>query len=378
MIENNVQLQRLNSQDSTSMDSGYSGHQQESNSRLSQSSTSSSAFQFVEPKRPETFSPTSLKTPMKYSSSSLSNSMNSSGSNRMGFTVFHSLSSGSAESNDDDYMELMEMESMDEDAQMPTDLSSLICKDIKSSSKTPESKRGDSYVRKCLNMDGNAKNMLFSSPSTPKSSTITSLITTPERQCLQNISENVTPFGHRNISTGAFKRPEPPAMSPINSKRYKSENDPPASADFMKYPVPPQFPIKRPILRKSVSMNDASIMSALSRSSSEPNLIGDFTRPFCLPTIEGRHSDLKSISAETMRKLVLGDFDNSVASFKVIDCRYPYEFQGGHIRGALNLYTHEQIIEEFVNKKTEPAVDVTKRDILVFHCEFSSERGPKL
>lgn len=379
MIENNVQLQRHNSHDSTSMDSGYSGHQQESNSRLSHSSTSSSAFQFVEPKRPENFSPTSLKTPLKYSSGLLSSSsMNSSGSTRKGFTVFHSLSSGSAESNDDDYMELLDMESMDEDTQMPIDLSSLICKDIMSSSKTPDGKRVDSFVRKCLNMDGGAKNKLFSSPSTPKSSTITSLITTPERQCLQNISENVTPFGHRNISTGAFKRPEPPSMSPINSKRYKSENDPPASADFMKHPVPPQFPQKRPILRKSVSMNDASIMSALSRSSTEPNLIGDFSRPFCLPIIEGRHTDLKSISAGTMRNLMLGAFDDSVASFKVIDCRYPYEFQGGHISGALNLYTHEQIIEEFVNKKTEPAVDGVKRNILVFHCEFSSERGPKL
>lgn len=371
-IVNNVQLPRVNSHDSTSMDSGYSGI---SNNRLS---TSSSAFQFVEPKRPENSSPPTLKTPSKYSSPSLSNSMNSSGNSRMGFTVFHSLSSGSGDSNEDDYMELMDMESMDEDAQLPIDLNSLICKDIKNSSKTPENKRPDSYVRKCLKMDVSVKNSLFSSP-TPKTSTITSLITTPERQCLQVISENLTPFGHRKGTAGAFKRPEAPSMGPISSKRHKSENEPPASADSMKF-LHPQFPAqKRPVLRKSMSMNDADIMSALSRSSAEPNLIGDFSRPFCLPLVEGRHTDLKSISAQTMRQLILGDFHENVESFKVVDCRYPYEFEGGHIIGALNLYTHEQILEEFVTKRTETvAANELKRSIIVFHCEFSSERGPKL
>lgn len=371
IIDNSVQLPRLNSHDSSSMDSGYSGNQTDtSNSRLSQSSLTSatSAFQFVEPRRPEvTSSPSALTTPSKYSSASVRASSLGSGK---GFTVFsHSLSSGSGESMDDDYMELMDMESLDEEAQMPTDISSLISKDIKSSSKTPE-RVG---VRKCLNMNG-VKSSLFGSPSTPKNSTIATLITTPERRSLQKISENVTPF--RNVASGTFKRPEPPVDSPIQSKRYKSENDPPASAEIAKFPYP-QFNQKRPILRKSMSMNDAVIMNALSRSSSDSNLIGDFSQNFCLPLIEGRHSDLKSITAETMRRLMLGEFDDTVASYKVIDCRYPYEFEGGHICGALNLYTHEQILEELVTKLETP-VDGTKRNILVFHCEFSSERGPKL
>lgn len=82
-----------------------------------------------------------------------------------------------------------------------------------------------------------------------------------------------------------------------------------------------------------------------------------------------------------MAKLVYGEFNDSVDSFKIIDCRYPYEFEGGHIRGAQNLYTHEQILAELVNSKTETpklVADESKRNIIVFHCEFSSERGPKL
>lgn len=354
-----------------------------SNNRRNHSSTSS--FNFLKPKCPESFSinsPTNLhRTPSKFT-------LTSSGSSRMGngFKVFHSLSSGSNESMDpdDEYMELMEMENMDEDAQMPNDLNSLFCKDIKNS-RTPEMKKPNSFVRKCLNMDTTANSSisnLFNSPSTPKSSTITSLITTPERQCLATINDNISSFGNiRNSSTGAFKRPEPPTISPVQSKRYKCENSVSNSATIVSITQSPQQP-KRPILRKSVSMNDAAIiMSALSRSTEEKNLIGDFSKTFCLPLIDGRHTDLKSISAQTMRRLLQGDFDDSVASYKVIDCRYPYEFEGGHIKGALNLWTQEQIIEELVNKKTEtPAVtaDGQKRNILIFHCEFSSERGPKL
>lgn len=97
--------------------------------------------------------------------------------------------------------------------------------------------------------------------------------------------------------------------------------------------------------------------------------------------MDGRHRDLKSISAGTMAKLLRGGFEDTVASFTVVDCRYPYEFEGGHIRGAQNLYTQEQIITELVNSKTEsPKVvpDGKMHNIIVFHCEFSSERGPKL
>jgi M-phase inducer phosphatase 2 len=118
-------------------------------------------------------------------------------------------------------------------------------------------------------------------------------------------------------------------------------------------------------------------------------LIGDFSKPFCLPLIDGRHRDLKSISCQTLAALLQGDYTASVGSFQIIDCRYPYEFEGGHIRGAQNLYTQEEILEVLIKNqvtKTEQAtigeadsnMFTAKRNILIFHCEFSSERGPKL
>lgn len=365
-IENtNVQLPRTISHDSTSMDSGYCGSL--SNNKLGTSVSSS--FKFIEPKRPSMSSPSTMnnKTPSKFA---LSSSMNTSG---QGFRML-STGSSTCDATEDEFMDLMDMESLEEESQMPSDLSSLICKDIKSTSKTPENKRFlETSARKCLNMNNGVKSSLFHSPSTPKTSTLTSsLITTPERQCLTNLSGNITPL--RSFTTGAFKRPERPVSSPVQPKRMKCENDPPKveSSCLIK-----EMPPKRPIYRKSMSMNDAVINEALSRSSSETNLIGDFTREHVLPLIEGKHNDLKSISADTMKRLLDGEFDELVSSFKVIDCRYPYEFQGGHIAGAVNLYTHDQILEELMKNPSENN-DNDKRDILVFHCEFSSERGPKL
>lgn len=111
------------------------------------------------------------------------------------------------------------------------------------------------------------------------------------------------------------------------------------------------------------------------------DLIGDYSRRFCLPLTDGKHSDLKAISVDVMAQLIRGDFDKSVASFQIIDCRYPYEFDGGHIHGAQNIYTQEQILTELVDSKTDTPKsdsDEPKHNIIVFHCEFSSERGPKL
>ncbi|XP_013163476.1 PREDICTED: M-phase inducer phosphatase 1-B-like isoform X3 [Papilio xuthus] len=137
----------------------------------------------------------------------------------------------------------------------------------------------------------------------------------------------------------------------------------------------PQIDRQRPVLQRAYSENNASIMSALARSVLEPDLIGDFSLPFALPLTSGDHADLKSISCDTLAALLQGEFDDSISQYQVIDCRYPYEFEGGHILGAVNLYTPEQVLT-LVNEPLPKSGD--KRSILIFHCEFSLERGPKL
>ncbi|XP_046576862.1 M-phase inducer phosphatase-like [Haliotis rubra] len=115
--------------------------------------------------------------------------------------------------------------------------------------------------------------------------------------------------------------------------------------------------------------------SAVDKMEAEINLIGDGSKCHRLPTITGRHKDLKSVSPRTVSQLLTGKYDDVISGYQIIDCRYPYEYEGGHIEGAINLHNEAQISELVTNLRGRES---TQRNILVFHCEFSSERAPKL
>ncbi|XP_052791635.1 M-phase inducer phosphatase-like [Mya arenaria] len=103
------------------------------------------------------------------------------------------------------------------------------------------------------------------------------------------------------------------------------------------------------------------------------DLVADGSRDYTLPTIPGKHSDLKSISTDIMAKVLAGRYNDRLSKVTVVDCRYPYEYEGGHIQDAVNLYT-----KDAVNEVLKTQVTPEKRHVLIFHCEFSSERGPKM
>nr|BAE34078.1 unnamed protein product [Mus musculus] len=106
-------------------------------------------------------------------------------------------------------------------------------------------------------------------------------------------------------------------------------------------------------------------------------LIGDYSKAFLLQTVDGIHQDLKYISPETMVALLTGKFSNIVEKFVIVDCRYPYEYEGGHIKNAVNLPL-ERDAETFLLQRPIMPCSLDKRIILIFHCEFSSERGPRM
>jgi rhodanese-related sulfurtransferase len=57
----------------------------------------------------------------------------------------------------------------------------------------------------------------------------------------------------------------------------------------------------------------------------------------------------------------------------VFDCRFSYEYVGGHIRTALHKDTDDAVLSYLFSNET-PRFD--QQTALVFHCEFSSRRGP--
>ena len=77
-----------------------------------------------------------------------------------------------------------------------------------------------------------------------------------------------------------------------------------------------------------------------------------------------------------MSSLLRGDYADTVDHI-IIDARYPYEYEGGHLKGALNLWHRQAVYEKFLAASAQVGTP-GKRTIIIFHCEFSSERGPRL
>jgi len=66
--------------------------------------------------------------------------------------------------------------------------------------------------------------------------------------------------------------------------------------------------------------------------------------------------------------------DKYIGRFLILDCRFLYEFEGGHIKGAENVPTPAGVQKFF--QDVSPG-EKEKRLIIIFHCEFSSNRAPE-
>lgn len=115
-------------------------------------------------------------------------------------------------------------------------------------------------------------------------------------------------------------------------------------------------------------------------------LIGDRSCSHILPFKRSiKHHDLFSITPDTLVELINGKYSNDIDNYLIVDSRYPYEYEGGHIEQAKNIFTKEKLIEELFKHNSNGQIEASympktpgKRTIIIFHCEFSSERGPSL
>uniref|UniRef100_A0A4W5QAR2 protein-tyrosine-phosphatase n=1 Tax=Hucho hucho TaxID=62062 RepID=A0A4W5QAR2_9TELE len=72
--------------------------------------------------------------------------------------------------------------------------------------------------------------------------------------------------------------------------------------------------------------------SLLGSNMEDHTLTGDYSKPLLLPVERVDHQDLHCISAQTVASLLRGQYSGTVGDFLIIDCRYPYEYHGGHIK----------------------------------------------
>nr|XP_030122788.3 M-phase inducer phosphatase 1 [Taeniopygia guttata] len=235
---------------------------------------------------------------------------------RAAFLQQHSLPSSESE-DDDGFMELLDDQDLKNDEEMPSDVSSLWTAPL-------VMRRADSRAKRCR---------LFGSSS------------------MSSIAGRTTQ-----------KRME----------RSQEENSPGKSKKRKSLPGTSEDSTSLKLVRTQPST--AEIESIL--DSDQRDLIGDFSKSYLFDTVDGKHQDLKYIDSEMIVSVLTGKFESFIKQCVIIDCRYPYEYEGGHIKGAINLHMEEEVENFLLKKPIQPSED--KRVIVVFHCEFSSERGPRM
>ncbi|PTD02454.1 M-phase inducer phosphatase [Fusarium culmorum] len=74
------------------------------------------------------------------------------------------------------------------------------------------------------------------------------------------------------------------------------------------------------------------------------------------------------INQQTFIRFLNGEFDETVDDKMIIDCRFDYEFNGGHIKGAVGI--DDFVIDGLFERPT------WNRLVIVLYCEFSLLRAP--
>lgn len=82
------------------------------------------------------------------------------------------------------------------------------------------------------------------------------------------------------------------------------------------------------------------------------------------------------INDSEMVNILAGKYTDLFDEILIIDCRFPYEFDGGHIVDAINIASQTNLEEHFVLRNEQSLEN--GRKLLIFHCEYSIFRGPTM
>ncbi|KAL2270275.1 hypothetical protein VTJ83DRAFT_2459 [Remersonia thermophila] len=85
---------------------------------------------------------------------------------------------------------------------------------------------------------------------------------------------------------------------------------------------------------------------------------------------EDECDNIPRITRETMIEVLDGKYSDKFDHKMIIDCRFEYEYEGGHIDGAINYNDKELLASQLIDNPMEG------RTLLIFHCEYSAHRAP--
>jgi M-phase inducer tyrosine phosphatase len=85
---------------------------------------------------------------------------------------------------------------------------------------------------------------------------------------------------------------------------------------------------------------------------------------------EGQPDSIPRIAKQTLLDILDGKYNEHYDQRMVVDCRFEYEYEGGHIDGAVNFNDKELLTSQLFESAS------TSRTLLIFHCEYSAHRAP--
>jgi len=81
---------------------------------------------------------------------------------------------------------------------------------------------------------------------------------------------------------------------------------------------------------------------------------------------------LPRIQQDTLINVINGQYDSHYDKILIVDCRFEYEYDGGHIEKAVNYNDKERLAKDLFDEIPPP------RTLLIFHCEYSVHRAPRM
>ncbi|KAI1908790.1 m-phase inducer phosphatase [Ophidiomyces ophidiicola] len=179
-----------------------------------------------------------------------------------------------------------------------------------------------------------------------------------------------------NISVNSMGPPRPRA--PFSGVVGQSRSNGSPANGIRKSPNP--FCRPRKLSRRSLSMfehpEDIVNQDEDSIMLSSPGLqsIADIdTRPqLQLPHFipEDVPDQLPRIESSVLVDIINGKYNDRYDNITIIDCRFEYEYEGGHINGAVNYNDKEHLATQLFGEEFKP------KTALIFHCEYSAHRAP--
>lgn len=172
----------------------------------------------------------------------------------------------------------------------------------------------------------------------------------------------------------------PPARRPSLSNVNRA-NGSPSTGHVRKPPAgrPAFVRPQRKIMRRSLSMfqHPDDIMREEEEAFESPSGLASIMdvdqdhQPILPHFISSEEPDgLPRISQETLIDVLENKYNSHYDRIKIIDCRFEYEYSGGHIEHAINRNDkHDLATELFASHDSSST-------LIVFHCEYSVHRAP--